>query len=34
MHDAGLYHRDLYAEHIFVRLEGGGFAINIGDSSG
>ena len=31
MHNAGLYHRDLYAKHIFVRPEGGGFAINIID---
>ncbi len=31
MHDAGLWHRDLYAKHIFVRREGGKFVINIID---
>lgn len=31
MHSAGLFHRDLYAKHIFVRREGGKFVINIID---
>ena len=31
MHSAGFFHRDLYAKHVFVRRNGGGFAINIID---
>ena len=31
MHRAGLVHQDLYAKHIFVRREGGGFVINVID---
>ncbi|MCD6405258.1 MAG: hypothetical protein J7M19_05495 [Planctomycetes bacterium] len=31
MHSAGLFHRDLYAKHIFVRREGGKSVINIID---
>jgi len=31
MHSAGLFHRDLYAKHIFIRREGGEFVINVID---